>query len=67
MAKDRTRQARRREPQPERAETSLSELAFRATLAASATERVRGSVADAMQNCAENLRRFRRCRDDKGR
>lgn len=56
MAKDRTRQARRREPQPERAEMSLSELAFLATLAASATERVRGLVADAMQGF-ERLRR----------
>ena len=56
MAKDRTRHARRRDPQPERAEMSLSELAFRATLAASAMERVCGSVADAMR-CLERLRR----------
>lgn len=64
MAKDRTRHARRRGPQPERAEMSLSELAFRATLSASAMERVCGSISDAMQDCAENLRRLRRRCDD---
>lgn len=54
MAKDRTRHARLRKP--ERVDVSLSELAFRATLAASAMERVCGSVSDAMR-CLERFRR----------
>jgi hypothetical protein len=49
MAKDRTRNARRREPQPERAYMSLSELAFWSKITASAMERVHGSVTDTMQ------------------
>lgn len=49
MAKDRTRHARCREPHPERAYASLSELAFWAKITASVMERVHGSVADTMQ------------------
>ena len=49
MAKDRTRHARCREPQPERAYMSLNELAFWAKVTASAMERVHGSVVDTMQ------------------
>lgn len=56
MAKDRTRHARRREPQSERAYASLSELAFWAKITASAIECVHGSVADTMQ-CLKRLER----------
>ena len=50
MAKDRTRHARRREPQPERAYMSLSELAFWAKITASTMERVHGLIADTTQH-----------------
>ena len=56
MAKDRTRHARRREPYPERAYASLSELAFWAKITASAMERVHGSVTNTTQ-CLKRLER----------